>query len=146
MMHNHSLTIDVLILILFFLLNVVVGFRYRGKSKSFKEYAIGNRNFSTVTLTATIVATWVSGSSLFLALEETYSRGLYFIIAMIVGGATGQLLTGRVVAPRVGKFLNNVSVPESLGGGIWQNCASYCWSQFHIHVNRLYSRAVPNHR
>ena len=109
------MTADLLILIGFLLLNVIVGFRYRGKSKSFREYAIGDKKFSTATLTATVVATWVSGSALFICLEETYSRGLYFLIAIVVGGSIGQLLTSCVFAPRVGKFQNNVSVPESLG-------------------------------
>lgn len=109
------MTIDILILVAFFLLNIVVGFRYRGKSQSFKEYAIGDKKFSTATLTATIVATSMSGSILFFDLEETYGRGLYYILAALVGGTSSLLLTGRVIGPRMGKFLNNVSVPESLG-------------------------------
>lgn len=115
-MNLPSMTIDILIFIAFFLLNVVVGFRHRGgKRQSFKEYAIGDKKFSTATLTATIVATSMSGSILFFDLEETYSQGLYYIIAALVGGTSGLLLTGRVIGPRIGKFLNNVSVPDSLG-------------------------------
>jgi len=109
------ITIDILILAAFLLLNIVVGFRYRGKNQSFKEYAVGDKKFSTAVLTATIVATWMSGSVLFIDLERTYSSGLYFIIAVIVGRVAGLLLTGHVIGARMDKFLNNVSVPESLG-------------------------------
>jgi Na+/proline symporter len=108
-------TIDILIFVVFFLLNIIVGSKYRGKKQSFKEYAIGDKKFSTATLTATIVATWMSGSLLFLDLEKTYSQGLYFIIAIIVGRTLGLLLTGYVIGPRMGRFLNHVSVSESLG-------------------------------
>lgn len=110
-----TITIDILILVTFLLLNIVVGFRYRGKNQSFKEYAVGDKNFSTATLTATIVATWMSGSIFFLEIEQTYSRGLYFIIAAIMGGIVGMLLVGRVIGPRMGKFMHNVSLPETLG-------------------------------
>ncbi len=109
------ITIDILIFVAFFVLNIVVGFRYRGKKQTFKEYAIGDKKFSTAVLTATIVATWMSGSLLFVVIEQTYSHGLYFVIAVITGGIPGMLLVGHVIGPRMGKFLNNVSLPEALG-------------------------------
>ncbi len=109
------ITIDILIFVVFFLLNIIVGFRYRGKGQSFKEYAVGDKKFSTATLTATVVATWMSGSIFFVGIEQTYSRGLYFIIAAIMGGIVGMLLVGRVIGPRMGKFLHNISLPETLG-------------------------------
>ncbi len=114
-MATTSHTLDLLILLGFLVLNIIVGFRYRGKSKSFQEYAIGDKKFSTATLTATIVATWMSGSHLFVCLEQTYSTGLYYVIAIIIGCTAGLLITGNVIGPRMGKFLNNVSVPELLG-------------------------------
>jgi Na+/proline symporter len=109
------ITIDILIFVAFFVLNIVVGFWHRGKSQSFREYAVGDKKFSTATLTATIVATWMSGSILFLTIEQTYTRGLYFIIAAIMGIIPGMLLVGHVIGPRMGKFLDNVSLPEALG-------------------------------
>jgi Na+/proline symporter len=109
------MTIDILIFAAFFLLNIIVGFRYRGKSQSFKEYAIGDKQFSTATLTATLVATFTSGSVFFVGLENTYSKGLYYALATLIGGTAGILITGRIVGPRMGKFLDNVSLPDALG-------------------------------
>jgi Na+/proline symporter len=115
LMVHHSWAIDIAIFVAFLLVNMIVGFRYRGKSNSFREYAVGDKKFSTATLTATIVATWMSGSVLFVSLENTYSTGLYYMIAAIIGASAGLLITGYVIGPRMGKFLDNVSVPESLG-------------------------------
>ena len=109
------ITVDTLIFVAFFLLNIIVGFRYRGKIQSFREYAIGDKKFSTAVLTATIVATWMSGSALFINLENTYKQGLYYVIPDIIGTPMCLLITGYIVGPRMGKFLNNLSVPESLG-------------------------------
>ena len=106
---------DILIFVAFLVLNLIIGFKYRGKTQTFKEYAIGDKKFSTATLTATMVATWMSGSVLFVDLENTYSQGLYYIIAVVIGVTGGLLITGRVIGPRMSKFLNNVSAPESLG-------------------------------
>ncbi|MHA7877310.1 MAG: sodium:solute symporter family protein [Bacteroidota bacterium] len=109
------ITIDTLIFVVFLLLNIIVGFRYRGKRQSFKEYAIGNKQFSTATLTATIVATWMSGGALFISLENIHKHGLYYSIADIIGTTLCLVITGYVVGPRMGRFLNNLSVPETLG-------------------------------
>ncbi|HJK85762.1 MAG TPA: sodium:solute symporter family protein, partial [Candidatus Megaira endosymbiont of Stentor roeselii] len=54
--------LDSLIIIGFLVANLLLGlFSSRGIT-SVKEYAVGDRNFSTATIVATIVATWVSGS------------------------------------------------------------------------------------
>ena len=58
----HFLSVDTTILIVFLLLNLIIGILYRGRKQSFKEYAIGNKNFSTAAIVATIVATRASGS------------------------------------------------------------------------------------
>jgi len=109
------ISIDLFIFVAFFVLNIVVGFRYRGEKQTFKEYAIGDKKFSTAVLIATIVATWMSGSGLFINLEKTYKEGLYYVIPDIIGTPMCLLITGYVLGPRMGKFLNDVSVPESLG-------------------------------
>ncbi len=105
---------DILIFVVFLAINLLVGLRCRGKKQTFKEYAIGNKNFSTATLTATIVATWASGSLFFNDLEQTYSNGLYLIIAVIIGGSLGLLITGYIIGPRMGSFLNHVSMADAL--------------------------------
>ena len=58
--------IDTVIFIGFLVINLIFGlFSSRG-IKNIKEYAVGNRNFSTATIAATIIATWI-GSGFFTA-------------------------------------------------------------------------------
>src|ERR1700733_13321809 len=103
--------IDIIIFVLFLVANLIIGILYRGKTQSFKEYSIGDKKFSTATLTATMVATWASGSYLFNTIEQAYSSGLYFILASL-GSSIGLIITGYVVGPRLAPFLNNVSVAD----------------------------------
>jgi Na+/proline symporter len=105
--------IDVSIFVVFLAINLVVGLMYGKRTANLREYAVGDKTFSTATLTATIVATGASGSSLFLNIENTYSSGLYYIIARL-GLPLGILLTAQL-AKRMGEFLNNVSVAEAMG-------------------------------
>ena len=67
------MSIDVLIVIIFLIINLVVGLYYGRKVKTVKEYALGGRNFNTATIAATIVATWIGGSSFGINLYGTYS-------------------------------------------------------------------------
>jgi Na+/proline symporter len=108
-------TADIIIFVVFLIANLIVGALARGKKQTFREFAIGNKNFSTATLVATIVATWASGSKFFNELEQTYSTGLYLIIAIIIGVPLGLLITGYIIAPRMGNFLNHVSMADAMG-------------------------------
>jgi Na+/proline symporter len=106
--------IDIIIFIVFLLFNLIIGIKHRGKKQSFKEYAIGNKNFSTATITATIVATWASGSMFFNGIEQTYSNGLYYLIPIIVGSTFSWLVTGYIIGPRMGSFLTHVSMADAM--------------------------------
>ena len=116
MVEKMNSNIDLLVLATFLLVNLWIGLRYRSSNgSSFREYAIGDKSFSTAILSVAIIATWVSGSVMVLHLEETYRQGLYHAIPMILGIAASLLFVGHVVGPRMGKFLNNVSLPDALG-------------------------------
>jgi Na+/proline symporter len=105
--------LDIGIFVVFLLVNLVVGLRYGSGAKSMRDYAIGNKDFTTATLTATIVASWIGGSDVFYILQHTYLDGLYFAIVMI-GASICLLLVGQLTT-RMGRFLNNLSVAEAMG-------------------------------
>jgi len=108
-------TADIIIFVVFLLINLIVGLKYRGKKQTFKEYAIGNKNFSTATLVATIVATWASGSLFFNGIEQTYSNGLYYVLPTTVGSTLSWLAIGYILGPRMKVFLNYVSMADAMG-------------------------------
>ena len=105
--------IDIGIFVVFLIANLVVGLSYGRGLKSMRDYSIGNKDFSTATLTATIVVSWIGGGDIFYMLKHTYTDGLYFVI-VIIGAAICLLLIGQL-ATRMGEFLNDLSVAEAMG-------------------------------
>ena len=108
----HSM-IDVGIVILFLGFNLIVGLWHKSRSKDIRDYAVGGKNFSTGVLTATIAATWISGSSFFVDLENTYISGLGYMLPFL--GAPLCLLITGYIAQHMGKLLNHLSVAEAIG-------------------------------
>ena len=107
--------IDATIFIGFLLANILLGLASSRGIKSIKEYAVGNRNFSTSTIVATIVATWISGEFFFTIVTESYSKGLNFIWVAVLGDFLCVFLVGFFFAPRMGEFLGNLSIAEAMG-------------------------------
>jgi Na+/proline symporter/signal transduction histidine kinase len=105
---------DIAVIIAFLLLNLIFDLASGRGIKNIREYAIGNRNFSTATIVATIVATWIFGSAVSLNLIETYNNGLYFIIPGIADGISFFIIA-YFYAPRMREFLGKLSVAEAMG-------------------------------
>ncbi|MGI4775937.1 MAG: sodium:solute symporter family transporter [Janthinobacterium lividum] len=110
-----NFNIDSAIFISFLLLNLIVGLRYSRGITNIREYAIGNRDFSTGTIAATLVATWISGSAFLTDTSEVYKGGLFYIIPIMSGDIFSWVLICYFLAPRVGRFLGTVSVAEAMG-------------------------------
>ncbi|MBA2629018.1 MAG: hypothetical protein H0U78_03165, partial [Rickettsiaceae bacterium] len=81
-----------------------------------RGYAIGDKNFSTATLVATIVATFASGEYFFTIVSEAYASGIGFIYTALVGEVLSLFLIGRLFAPRMAEFLGSLSIAEAMGG------------------------------
>jgi Na+/proline symporter len=54
-------TVDHIIFFAFLILNIILGLKSSKNITSITQYAIGDRNFSTGAIVATIVATWIGG-------------------------------------------------------------------------------------
>jgi Na+/proline symporter/signal transduction histidine kinase len=109
-----SIDIDVAIVVGFLLLNLGVGLYYGQGVKTIREYALGGRNFTTATLTATIIATWIGGDNFSLYLSETYTEGLFFILSSF-GALAAFLIVGYLYAPKMTEFLGSLSIAEAMG-------------------------------
>ena len=106
--------IDIAIFVAFLAINLASGLFHSRNIKSITEYAVGSRNFSTATIVATIVATWLFGSSIALNLFETIQNGLYFVVPGVADGFS-FFVVAYFYAPRMREFLGNLSVAEAMG-------------------------------
>jgi hypothetical protein len=108
-----DLNLDLVIFSSFLIINLLVGLFYGRGVTSIGEYAIGKRNFSTGTIVATLVATWIGAGFFTYTLVETYRKGLYFLIPTL-GDSLVFILLGYVLAPRMGEFLGKLSIAEAM--------------------------------
>lgn len=108
-----GLNIDMVIFGLFLLINLVIGIFSSRRITSLRDYAIGKKDFSTATLTATIVVSWLGSWYVFETLQHTYTDGLYFVI--VISGACICLVLVGLLAVRMREFLKNISVAEAMG-------------------------------
>ncbi|PCJ24482.1 MAG: hypothetical protein COA94_07290, partial [Rickettsiales bacterium] len=114
MLFGVEIGLDMGIVIGFLVLTLVVGMGHGKSVKTIKDYALGGRNFSTAALTATIVATWASGSGFFITMSKTYSDGLIYMFSRF-GIGLSFLILAFVLVPRMGEFLGKTSIAEAMG-------------------------------
>ncbi|MGI2261748.1 sodium:solute symporter family protein [Candidatus Cardinium hertigii] len=92
---------------------LVVGIYFSSKKTTFREYAVGNKQFATTTLVATILATSFGGGSLICTIQSVYDLGLYYIFVMSLD-YFGFWVIGRL-ALRMGPFMHHLSMAETIG-------------------------------
>ncbi|MHA7877694.1 MAG: sodium:solute symporter family protein [Bacteroidota bacterium] len=105
---------DIHIFVTFLVITLLVGLWWGRSVKTLEGYALGNKRFSTSTLVATIVATWITGSFLTFRIGSIYKDGIYWIILYLCDVGT-LILTGWLLAIRMGPFLQNMSIAEAMG-------------------------------
>jgi len=106
--------LDSAIFIGFLVINLAVGLFYSRGIKNIKEYAIGNRNFSTATIAATILATWIGAGVFSMNIIGSYKEGLYYIIPAL-GNGLMFIIIGSFFAIRMAEFLGALSIAEVMG-------------------------------
>lgn len=105
--------LDIAIVASFLIINLIVGIYYGRNIKTLKYYAIGDRNFSTTAITATIIATWIGSGFFSSSVSETYENGLWHIVAR-VGDFITLAIVGFVYAPRMAEFFGKITVCEMM--------------------------------
>jgi len=106
-------TIDHIIFFGFLILNIIFGLKSSKGITSITQYAIGDRNFNTSALVATLVATWICGEFFYTNLIEIHKSGLYFIIPAL-GNVICFLFIGWFFIPRMQEFLGKKSIAEAM--------------------------------
>jgi len=107
-------TSSLLLISVFLLATLSLGIYRIRTVKTLREYAVGNQNFSTFTLVATVLATTFCGATLLYDLEGAHERGIYWIVYCLLLTTFTLKLLG-VLAVRMGPFMSNLSIAETIG-------------------------------
>lgn len=97
----------------FLLLTLVIGIYFSGKSTSFREYAVGDKQFATATLVATVLATAYGGGGLIRNVQQVHNLGLYWIILTFLAGFDLYIISR--LALYMSRFMYHLSMPETIG-------------------------------
>ncbi|MGI2257453.1 sodium:solute symporter family protein [Candidatus Cardinium hertigii] len=102
-------------MIIYFLLSVALLSFYaiRKRITSFRPYAVGNRVFSTASLTATILATYYGGGTMMSYITQ-FSDGIFWVSWRIFG-VMAACFTLSWLGMRMGKFMYHISMAETMG-------------------------------
>ena len=95
----------------FLIINLGVGLYYGRNVKTLREYAIGNKNFSTFAIAVTIAATYITGTGL---VTMTIVKGGWIAITSRLSNVLTLALLG-ILYIRAGEFLNHLTLAESMG-------------------------------
>ncbi|PCJ27150.1 MAG: hypothetical protein COA94_04335 [Rickettsiales bacterium] len=106
--------LDIAVISAFLSIIIVVGVVAGFGVKTIKDYALGGRNFSTATLTATIAATWISGNFFAIHTSGIYKDGIFYLVAGM-GDVLYIFITGLVISSKMNEFLGSCSVAEIMG-------------------------------
>ncbi|MFK8040128.1 MAG: sodium:solute symporter, partial [Rickettsiaceae bacterium] len=107
--------IDTAIFLAFLFITLFVGIASSRGIRTIKHYALGHRNFSTATIVATIVATWISGSAFMTDIGGVYKDGIFWAIPIFCGDIINWLIICYLLAPRMSEFLGSISIADALG-------------------------------
>ena len=105
--------IDLVIFSSFLLVNLLIGISCSKNVTTIREYAIGNRDFNTSSIVATIVASNIGAGFFSWTLIETYRQGIYFLIPAMFE-SFGLIIIGSLLVNRMGEFLGKLSIAAAM--------------------------------
>ncbi|MGI2262379.1 hypothetical protein ACRRVA_03715 [Candidatus Cardinium hertigii] len=104
---------DIVIVGTFLGLTLLMGIYFSRKRATFREYAIGNKQFATATLVATVLATFFEGGGLIRNVECIHDLGLWFIVVLLI--VPFGMCTISKFSLRMGPFMQHFSTAETMG-------------------------------
>jgi Na+/proline symporter/signal transduction histidine kinase len=113
-MGSMSFNIDIIMVVVFLTVTLIVGMVYGRGVRTIEDYALGGRNFSTATLSSTLIATWIGGGFFAISISQTYQDGLFYVVAG-TGDIIALLIVSYLFAKRMQEFLGSVSLAEVMG-------------------------------
>jgi Na+/proline symporter len=98
--------LDRIAIISYLAITLLIGILAGRETKTFSDFAVGKRNFSTLVLLAAIMASLMEASETIDFTRQVLSNGLVYCIAYL-GSAFASLSLAYFFAPRFGKFLGS---------------------------------------
>src|ERR1700742_1554478 len=97
------LSIDYLIVYAFLIISAIIGIRAGRNVMDIREYAIGNKSFTTVALALTLLATNFAGASVMNSTRYIFSSGIITTASLLAVGAS-FVLSGLLLIPKFVQF------------------------------------------
>lgn len=111
----HLNLIDSLIVGIYLIATITVGFIAGRKIKTMRDFSVASKSFPTAVLVSTIFATWMGGDDLIGVSERIYSEGIIFLI-IFCAQTISLFIHAYIIAPRIiRKFSDKISIGEIMG-------------------------------
>lgn len=106
--------LDCSIIIAYLLATLIIGY-FSGKHvNTVKDYSVSDRNFSNMTLLATVFATWLGGAEIFGTTEKTYRYGMIFILT-VSGYSVNIFIFSKWMVEKIAVFKDAMSLGDIMG-------------------------------
>lgn len=106
-------TLDSAIIGAFLFFTVIVGVLAGKNVKTMRDFALGSKDFLTITLVMTIFATYIDGESILNGATQGFKSGVSFIL--VDAAAPLSMILYGFVAHRVSRYNNAISVGDIIG-------------------------------
>ena len=113
---------DILIIGGYLLACLIIGLYKSTKVKGIKDYAIGDKNFSTLVIISTIFATFMSANQIIGKTEQIYKLGLVFGAAILFI-PLNWIIVKNIYAKNIDRFDGCISMSEIMEK-LYGNCGS----------------------
>tara|TARA_A100001015_G_scaffold313533_1_gene420973 strand:+ start:19 stop:1398 length:1380 start_codon:yes stop_codon:yes gene_type:complete len=102
---------DLVIVAIFLMLNIAIGFISRKKNNTLENFSVGDRNFNAWFIFATLSATFIGGGFTIGNASKVYSSGIYYSLALM-GFSLKEILVATFIAPRMDAHRDCVSIGD----------------------------------
>jgi hypothetical protein len=116
------LSVDCLVIYVFLFITLVIGLRTGRGIQTIREYAVANKQFGTVALTLTFLATNIAGASVFDTVAIIADDGIISTAALLALVFTLSFIA-LFIAPHAAKFHDG----RPGGSLLWLWQPAHCW-------------------
>lgn len=102
---------DIIIVALYLLINIILGWFTKKNIHTFQDFSVGNKTYSDKVMTATLFATVIGGGSTLGIATNVYQYGIIFMIAFY-GAAINKFIVARFIAIRMGNYKTENSIGD----------------------------------